>query len=143
MLLDHAHIVCTRHVYTCNGRITYVQYIYIYICIHRSENSAVQLTSVGLAHARPNYWNRLDMITCDTQQNMHTCMCTHTHTYTQRGDQLVAYHGHTKKALTRDDIKAPDGWIWNTDWKIDKNRAVNGEGECVCVCVWGGGGMDW
>ena len=52
----------------------------------------------------------------------------------------MAYHGHTKKALTRDDIKAPDGWIWNTDWKIDKNRAVNGEGECVCVCVCGGGG---
>ena len=48
--------------------------------------------------------------------------------------------------LTRDDIKPPDGWIWNTDWKIDKNRAVDGEGEygcmcvCVCVCVWGGGG---
>ena len=49
----------------------------------------------------------------------------------------MAYHGHTKKALTRDDIKAPEGWVWNTDWKIDKNRAVDGEGECVCVYMGG------
>ena len=29
--------------------------IYMYICIEKGEKSAVQLTSVGLAHTRPNY----------------------------------------------------------------------------------------
>ena len=47
MLLGHAHIVRMRCTYARNGR-TYDTYIY-------QKTSAVQLTSVGLAHARPNY----------------------------------------------------------------------------------------
>ena len=39
LVLDHADIVCTYDIY-----------IYTYI-----KNSTAQLTSVGLAHARPNY----------------------------------------------------------------------------------------
>ena len=31
------------------------QYIYIYIYIYTQRKSAVELTIVGLAHARPNY----------------------------------------------------------------------------------------
>ena len=62
---------------------------------------------------------------------------THTHTHTpshpQRGDKLVEYDGKSEKELTRDDIKAPDGWIWKTDWTVDSNRAVDEEGECVHV----------
>ena len=50
MFLDHAHIVHTWRAYACNGR-TYDIYIYIYTHIYQN-NSA---TSVGLAHARPNY----------------------------------------------------------------------------------------
>jgi len=47
----------------------------------------------------------------------------------------VEFDGKTEKELTRDDIKAPEGWLWKTDWAIDKNRAVDEEGMCVCVCV--------
>jgi len=80
-----------------------------------------------------------------TYTHMHACMHarthTHTHTHTQRGDKLVEYHGKTKKTkeLTKDDIKPPDGWIWkDTEWKIDRNRAVDEKGEyisCMCVCL--------
>ena len=59
--------------------------------------------------------------------------------HTQRGDKLVEYDGKSEKELTRDDIKAPDGWIWKTDWTVDSNRAVDEEGECVHVvsmCMW-------
>lgn len=47
----------------------------------------------------------------------------------------MEFDGKTEKELTRDDIKAPEGWLWKTDWAIDKNRAVDEEGMCVCVCV--------
>ena len=49
VLLDHMLIVRIWRMYTAIGR-TIHTYIYIY---HR--NSAVELTSVGLTHARPNY----------------------------------------------------------------------------------------
>lgn len=45
----------------------------------------------------------------------------------------MEYDGKSEKELTRDDIKAPDGWIWKTDWTVDSNRAVDEEGECVHV----------
>ena len=66
---------------------------------------------------------------------MYTPHHTHTHTpsHPQRGDKLVEYDGKSEKELTRDDIKAPDGWIWKTDWTVDSNRAVDEEGECVHV----------
>ena len=50
----------------------------------------------------------------------------------------MEYHGKTKNAkeLTKDDLKPPDDWIWkDTEWKIDKNRAVDREGKYVCMCV--------
>jgi len=47
-----------------------------------------------------------------------------------RGNKLKDLKG---KELTRDDIKAPDGWLWKNDWEIDKNRDVNEKGEGVCV----------
>ena len=70
---------------------------------------------------------------CDKKiTNTHTTHpCTHTHV--QRGDKLVEYDGKTEKELARDDIKPPDGWIWKTDWRVDNNRAVDEEGECVHV----------
>ena len=42
-VLDHMHAVRMQCVYACNGYIIY------------QKNSTVQLTSVGLAHTRPNY----------------------------------------------------------------------------------------
>ena len=53
MLLDHTPFARTRRAYACIGRTTYDTYIYIYTYIYQ-KNSAVQLTSVGLAQARPN-----------------------------------------------------------------------------------------
>ena len=47
----------------------------------------------------------------------------------------MEFDGKTEKELTRDDIKAPEGWLWKTDWAIDKNRAVDEEGVCACVCM--------
>ena len=41
--LDHVHGVHVRCAYACTGRTIYIQ-----------RNSAVQLTSVGLTHARAN-----------------------------------------------------------------------------------------
>ena len=46
----------------------------------------------------------------------------------------MEFDGKTEKEMTRDDIKAPEGWLWKTDWAIDKNRAVDEDGACVCVC---------
>ena len=51
VLLDHTPFARTQHAYTCIGRTTYDTYLYI-----NQKNSAVQLTSVGLAPARPNYF---------------------------------------------------------------------------------------
>ena len=49
-----------------------VRYIYIYIYIYiYQRNSAIQLTSVGLAYARPNYI--VDLTS--------SCECSHTHTH--------------------------------------------------------------
>ena len=50
MFLDHAYIVRIRRAYMCIGH-TYNTYKHINIY---QRNSAVELTSVGLAHARPN-----------------------------------------------------------------------------------------
>ena len=50
MFLDHAYIVRTRSAYACDGR-TYDTYKHINIY---QRNSAIELTSVGLAHTRPN-----------------------------------------------------------------------------------------
>ena len=53
MLLDHTHYyACVRCVYACIGRTTYDTYLHIYIY---QRNFTVALTSVGLAHACPNY----------------------------------------------------------------------------------------
>ena len=49
-VLDHAYIVRTWRMYAFIGR-TYNTYKHINIY---QRNSAVKLTSVGLAHARPN-----------------------------------------------------------------------------------------
>ena len=48
--LDYAHSVHMQRVYVCTG---HTIHIYIYICIYQ-RNSTIQLTSVGLAHTRPN-----------------------------------------------------------------------------------------
>ena len=51
VLLDHTSLTAHgKHTRALDvGRMTYDTYIYIYI----QRNSAVELTSVGLAHARP------------------------------------------------------------------------------------------
>ena len=55
MFLDHAHIVLTRRAYASNLDVCTI-YIYIYIHIYISQkNYGVQITSVGLAQAHPNY----------------------------------------------------------------------------------------
>ena len=33
-----------------------------------------------------------------------------------------------EKALTRDDLQCPDGWLWKGEWLVDKNRAVDEDG---------------
>ena len=50
MLLGHAHMVHIRHMYACIGLTAYDTF-----CMHiYQRNSAVELTSMGLAHACPN-----------------------------------------------------------------------------------------
>ena len=66
----------------------------------------------------------------------HVChMCV---TCMQRGDKLVEYDDKKERALSRDDIKCPEGWLWKEEWKIDVNRAVDEDGglqkECHRSC---------
>ena len=47
-------------------------------------------------------------------------------------DKLVEYDSKDKpKTLGRDDIKIPDGWLWQGDWTIDKSRAVDEHGKVL------------
>ena len=47
-----------------------------------------------------------------------------------RGDKLIAQENEKEtKELTRDDIQPPEGWRWAGDWKVDKNRACDEEGD--------------
>ena len=41
----------------------------------------------------------------------------------------MEYDDKKERALTRDDIKCPDGWLWKADWCEDRNRAVDEDGE--------------
>lgn len=40
----------------------------------------------------------------------------------------MEYDDKKERALTRDDIKCPDGWLWKGDWSQDRNRAVDENG---------------
>lgn len=45
-------------------------------------------------------------------------------------DKLIDYGEDKKeKVLGRDDITVPEGWNWSEEWKVDCNRAVDGDGE--------------
>ena len=57
------------------------------------------------------------------------CVCVCVCVCVQRGDKLVDYDGKQEKPLSRDDIKAQDGWLWKGDWKKDNNRAVDEDGR--------------
>ena len=64
VLLDHAHIVCTQTAYACIGcRCTTYNTQYMY-----QRNSTLELTSVGLAHTRPNYQNTRFATLCSLSQ---------------------------------------------------------------------------
>lgn len=39
--------------------------------------------------------------------------------------------GKEEKELKRDDIKCPEGWLWSSTWSLDRNRAVDEEGELI------------
>lgn len=41
----------------------------------------------------------------------------------------MEYEEKKEHALTRDEIKCPDGWLWKGDWCPDRNRAVDEDGE--------------
>lgn len=40
----------------------------------------------------------------------------------------MRYEGKEEKAITRDQITPPDGWIFKDEWRVDINRAVDEEG---------------
>ena len=67
-----------------------------------------------------------------TLARTHAYMHTHTHTCTlaheQRGDKLVEYDDKKERALTRDQIKCPEGWMWKGNWTRDMGRAVDEDG---------------
>ncbi len=44
-------------------------------------------------------------------------------------DKLTEYDDKKEKVLTRDDITAPEGWLWKEDWNVDNNRAVDDDGK--------------
>ena len=83
---------------------------------------------------------------------MHAHTHTHTHTHTQRGDKLIEYDDKKERALTRDQIKCPEGWMWKGNWTKDMGRAVDEDGghymkccqlQYVCVCRLGVCGGVW
>ena len=41
----------------------------------------------------------------------------------------MEYEGKEEREISRDDLKCPEGWLWKTDWKLDKNRAVDEDGK--------------
>lgn len=49
----------------------------------------------------------------------------------------MEYDDKKERALSRDDIKCPDGWLWKEEWKIDVHRAVDEEGGLQIECCGG------
>jgi hypothetical protein len=47
----------------------------------------------------------------------------------------MEYEEKKERALTRDDIQCPDGWLWKGEWLVDRNRAVDEDGgQCIQQC---------
>ena len=51
----------------------------------------------------------------------------------QTNDPVKDFDGKEERELTRDEIRAPEGWLWKEDWQIDMGRAVDDAGLCACV----------
>lgn len=51
----------------------------------------------------------------------------------QRGDKIIEYEDKKEKALSRDDLKCPEGWLWKGEWDKDTKRAVDDSGTYVYI----------